>query len=364
LSDPSEHVVLLATDLLGNGCAPAPLLRILEENRGWRRPSRALVSLARVSPERARRELPRFVTHPVWQARMYAARAAKILGDTDSLARLRSDGQPNVVAEALVTPEDALAALASDHYGLLMTALELLKGWKSPSAAPALLETLSRISGRKERTSRDPRRLLLERLRELEGIDLARLRERLGYLLSDFDPAIAALAADILNAEATTKRFTPDPLPEPDFLLGLAGARATIKMKEAGSFVVELLPEAAPLTAAQFVKLAESGYYRGLTFHRIVPNFVIQGGSPGANEYVGTPGYIRDEVSTLSHARGTLGISTRGRDTGDSQIFVNLVDNFRLDHDYTVFARVVEGISNVDAIQEGDVIEQIAIARP
>jgi cyclophilin family peptidyl-prolyl cis-trans isomerase len=134
-------------------------------------------------------------------------------------------------------------------------------------------------------------------------------------------------------------------------------------MKEAGSFVVELLPEAAPLTAAQFVKLAESGYYRGLTFHRIVPNFVIQGGSPGANEYVGTPGYIRDEVSTLSHERGTLGISTRGRDTGDSQIFVNLVDNFRLDHDYTVFARVVEGISNVDAIQEGDVIEKIAIAR-
>jgi cyclophilin family peptidyl-prolyl cis-trans isomerase len=111
------------------------------------------------------------------------------------------------------------------------------------------------------------------------------------------------------------------------------------------------------------VKLAESGYYRGLTFHRIVPNFVIQGGSPGANEYVGTPGYIRDEVSNVSHERGTLGISTRGRDTGDSQIFVNLVDNFRLDHNYTVFARVVEGMENVDAIQEGDVIEEILVTR-
>ena len=134
-------------------------------------------------------------------------------------------------------------------------------------------------------------------------------------------------------------------------------------MKEAGSFTVELLPEAAPLTAARFVQLAESGYYRGLTFHRIVPNFVIQGGSPGANEYMGTPGYIRDEVSALSHERGTLGISTRGRDTGDSQIFVNLVDNFRLDHNYTVFARVIAGMENVDSIQEGDVIEEIRVER-
>jgi cyclophilin family peptidyl-prolyl cis-trans isomerase len=107
----------------------------------------------------------------------------------------------------------------------------------------------------------------------------------------------------------------------------------------------------------------ESGHYNGLTFHRIVPNFVIQRGSPGANEYVGTPGFIRDEVSLLSHERGTLGISTRGRDTGDSQIFVNLVDNFRLDHNYTVFARVIEGVEAVDAIQEGDVIESIAIER-
>jgi len=367
LSDSSEHVVLLALDLLGNGCAPKPLEKILDENRGWRRPSRALVSLSRVSPERARQKLPAFVSHPVWQARTYAARAAKILRDTEALARLRADEHPNVVAEALVSPDDALAALAGDDYGLLVTALELLKGWENgASAAPALLETLARISKRSEDTSRDVRRLLLERVRELEGV---RAGTKLEYLLSDFDPAIAALAAEILTeergskVEASTKRFALDPLPSREFLLGLDGARATIEMREAGSFTIELLPSSAPLTAAQFVKLAESGYYQGLTFHRIVPNFVLQGGSPGANEYVGTPGYIRDEVSALSHERGTLGISTRGRDTGDSQIFVNLVDNFRLDHNYTVFARVVEGMERVDAIQEGDVIETIVVSR-
>ena len=124
---------------------------------------------------------------------------------------------------------------------------------------------------------------------------------------------------------------------------------------------LELYPDEAPLTVAQFVSLAESGYYEGLTFHRVVPNFVLQGGSPGANEYVGTSRYIRDELGRRIHERGTLGISTRGRDTGDSQIFINLVDNYRLDHNYTVFARVTDGMDVVDRIQEGDVIEKIVI---
>ena len=134
-------------------------------------------------------------------------------------------------------------------------------------------------------------------------------------------------------------------------------------MREAGTFIVELLPEEAPLTVAGFARLAENGYYDGLTFHRIVPNFVLQGGSPGANEFVGTDGYLRDELGLLSHLRGTLGISTRGRDTGDSQIFINLVDNYRLDHSYTVFARVIEGMEAVDRIQEGDVFESVEILR-
>jgi cyclophilin family peptidyl-prolyl cis-trans isomerase len=311
--------------------------------------------------------LPRFVTHSVWQARVYASRAAKMLHARDELKALRSDSHPNVVAEALVTPENALEALSSGDYGLLMTALPMLKGWEGGArAVPALLETLARVSAEGQRTSRDPRRLLLERLRELgDGTTASRLE----YLLRDFDPAIAALAASVITektgrrVEPQAARFAPDPMPLRDFLLGLSGARATIHMKEAGRFVVALLPEAAPLTVAQFVKLAESGYYDGLTFHRIVPNFVIQGGSPGANEYVGTSGYIRDEVSLLSHERGTLGISTRGRDTGDSQIFVNLADNYRLDHGYTVFARVVEGMEVVDAIQEGDVIASVTLER-
>ncbi len=88
---------------------------------------------------------------------------------------------------------------------------------------------------------------------------------------------------------------------------------------------------------------------------------MIQGGSPGANEYIGDATFMRDEVGTWPHVRGAVGISTRGRDTGDAQIFIDLVDNPRLDHEYTVFAQVLNGIEIVDQILEGDVIERIEI---
>lgn len=358
LTDASEHVVLLAIDSLGELCAMETLEPLLE-SQSWRRSARALVSIAKLDPTAAQRELPRFVGHQLWQARVYAARAAKILEDDDALATLRGDEHPNVIGEALVTPEQALEALANDDYGLMMRALRLIEDVEDErSAVPRLQKTLRRVTNQHRATSRDPRRRLLELLDAFSGAT------DIDYLLSDFDPFIAGLAGTILSKEATTLRFTPSPPPSKELLDRLDGTHARISMKEAGAFTIELLPEEATMTTAQFVELAESGYYNGLTFHRIVPNFVLQGGSPGANEFVGRPAYIRDEVGSRSHERGTLGISTRGRDTGDSQIFINLVDNYRLDHNYTVFARVVDGMDNVDRIQEGDVIVTVEIFRP
>jgi cyclophilin family peptidyl-prolyl cis-trans isomerase len=129
-------------------------------------------------------------------------------------------------------------------------------------------------------------------------------------------------------------------------------------------FEVELYTREAPYTAVRLVRLVRAGYYNGLTFHRIAPNFVVQGGSPGASEYVGDGPFMRDEISLHSHARGTLGISTRGRDTGDAQIFINTVDNPRLDFDYTVFGRIVYGIPVVDGMLEGDVIARVEVLSP
>jgi cyclophilin family peptidyl-prolyl cis-trans isomerase len=113
--------------------------------------------------------------------------------------------------------------------------------------------------------------------------------------------------------------------------------------------------------STRFLRLANRNYYDGLTFHRVVPNFVIQGGSPGANEYAGDKLFVKDEISATTHAAGTVGLSTRGRDTGDAQFFVNLLDNPRLDRDFTIFALVVSGMEVVDAVMEGDVIERVEI---
>ena len=267
----------------------------------------------------------------------------------------------------MVSERDAVRNLASPDYGLVLAAARKLKGWTEGRLALTSLRTnLERITRDRKATSRDARTEILQRLREFGDV---RLAGDLRPFLLDIDPAIAKLAAEIISEKGTskvepaTKRYATKPVPSEAFIRRLAGATAVVKMKEAGPFTLQLIPEEAPVTVALFAQLAEAKYYNGLTLHRIVPNFVLQGGSPGANEYVGHADFMRDELGLPSHRRGTLGISTRGRDTGDAQIFINLIDNFRLDHAYTVFARIVEGMDNVDKIQEGDVIESIEIRR-
>ena len=137
----------------------------------------------------------------------------------------------------------------------------------------------------------------------------------------------------------------------------LAAPRARFTIRDVGVFDVALFTMEAPATVLRFGEIAAAGYYNGLTFHRVVPNGVIQGGSPGANEYSSDAPLMRDEVGLWPHVRGAIGISTRGRDTGDGQIFIDLVDNPRYDHTYTVFAQVLNGMDIVDRILEGDVIE-------
>jgi cyclophilin family peptidyl-prolyl cis-trans isomerase len=163
------------------------------------------------------------------------------------------------------------------------------------------------------------------------------------------------------DTSQTKGRVGSDPGLTAEELRRLAAARAKIAIRDVGTFEVALFPSVAPLTVLKFAHLAEAGYYNGLTFHRVVPNFVIQGGSPGANEYIGQASFMRDELGLWPHVRGALGISTRGRDTGDAQIFVDLVDNPRLDHAYTVFGQVLNGLDVVDRILEGDVIDRIEI---
>lgn len=132
---------------------------------------------------------------------------------------------------------------------------------------------------------------------------------------------------------------------------------------EHGTIDIELYFDLAPLTVLNFINLAEKDFYNGLTFHRVIPNFVVQGGDPRGDGWGGPDYYIRCEYSSEPYIRGTVGVATSGKDTGGSQFFVTLSPQPHLDGRYTVFGQVVEGMEVVDQLAYGDLIEKIVIEK-
>lgn len=128
-----------------------------------------------------------------------------------------------------------------------------------------------------------------------------------------------------------------------------------------GAFTMELLPDDAPLNVDNFVELARRGYFNGIAFHRVVPNFVVQGGDPRGDGN-GGPGYqIRCEINEVSYDRGAVGMALSGKDTGGSQWFVTHSPQPHLDGGYTVFGRVTQGMDVVDRIARGDRIRGVTV---
>lgn len=134
---------------------------------------------------------------------------------------------------------------------------------------------------------------------------------------------------------------------------------------EKGVMNVKLYEEDAPGTVENFVKLSNAGFYDGLTFHRVIPNFVIQGGCPDGTG-AGGPGYtIKCETGgdNQYHDRGVLSMAHAGKDTGGSQFFIchNRENTKHLDRHHTCFGKVTEGLEVIDQIKPGDKIEKIEI---
>ena len=275
---------------------------------------------------------------------MYAARAATVLADTARLRTLARDSSDNVKEAAI----DALAkftghaddelflnALSANGAQAVRAGANALKGSPRADVRAAASAAFDRWVAKDNASARDTRRALLQAAGRPESDDKPPAQR---YDLPA-DAVALALGAD--------RRLRVTLTPE----------------SGGGSFIVRLRGDVAPMMAARILALARQGYYNNLTWHRVEHDFVIQGGSPRANEYVGYTQFLRDELGTVPHLRGTVGMSTRGHDTGDAQWFVNLRDNQRLGRDYTVFAEVVDGIDVVDGILEGDTIASIVEVR-
>lgn len=394
VNDAAPQVKMRAADLVSSACASdTAIIRVLKSwlpalptsaNRqpnapSWHLPAHAYVALSRTTAQaEMRREMPRFATSPIPQVRAYTAQAAALLGDTATLVRLAHDTNDNVKEAAIAALVRSAPRAADD---VLIDALGA-KGYQAVRAAARALTTAPntgavlaaaitnavRLRRDSSETSRDARIALVDLIaRTATPPDWPRIAP----LAADFDcviaDSVAAIGRKLGDARAAAKctrlRIT---LPPDAVSLALgADVRLKITMADAsggGVILVKLRGDIAPVMAARILDLARRGYYDGRPWHRVEHNFVTQGGG-GGSEYVGYPRFFRDELGNVPHARGTIGMSTRGHDTGDAQWFFNLIDNFRLNRDYTVFAEVVEGINVVDGILEGDIISKIEIVR-
>lgn len=334
------NAALVATFIAWVDQVPATTDRRAPGAASWHLAAQGIVALARLQPDSALFRTRRLARHPQWQLRQHAARAATALRDETTLRRLARDGSANVAESAL----DGLAQIAGRAADSV--ALELLH---HPDGL------VVRAAARALKGSADPR-VMFEASAAFERFVLrANASER--------DVRVALLEA--AGRPASDDRPPPaDDLLAADAVALALGAPRYLRVERSaehggGSFTVRLRGDVAPLMAARVLELARRGWYDTTSWHRVEHDFVIQGGSPGANEYVGYDRYLVDELGTVPHLRGTVGMSTRGHDTGDAQWFVNLRDNLRLNRDYTVFAEVVEGMDVVDGILEGDGIARI-----
>lgn len=361
LADSVWPVRLRAAALLPASCASdaaivATLQRWIDElppnasrrARGevsWHAAAHAAVALSRLRPDAARAGVAKLAAHRQWQPRMYAARAAAILRDSLMLRRLARDANDNVVEAAI----DGLSRVTSHADDDLYIAVIRQRGPQAARAAALALKGTPRAGAR-----------------SAAAAAFERWARRANA--SERDVRIALLAAAGRDSSEDRARPVRATLP-PDAVALALGADVRLRVTMApgsggGSFAVRLRGDVAPMMAARILSLARSRFYDGLGWHRVEHDFVIQGLSHGDNEYVGLAQYLRDELGTVPHTRGTVGMSTRGHDTGDAQWFVNLKDNLRLGTDYTVFAEVVDGMDVADDVMEGDVVATIREERP
>jgi len=201
-------------------------------------------------------------------------------------------------------------------------------------------------------------------IRALGNLGAANSTDLLKKGLQSTDYEIAKESADALK-KITGKEFTFTA--KKKYFTNLSEINSLDKKSFAllktnqGNIKLKLYPYYAPYSVMNFVSLAEKGFYNNTVFHRVIPNFVIQGGDPLNNGWGGPEYSIRSEFAPLHYERGILGMASDGKDTEGSQLFITHSPFYHLDNSYTIFGEVVEGMDVVDKIYLGDVLESVTI---
>jgi cyclophilin family peptidyl-prolyl cis-trans isomerase len=341
----------------------------------------ALGALARTDRDDFALVLSGLDPDPVWFVRAALATALGDLGDEASVSLLFAmlkDEDVRVLPSVLEALRKARGADSVDtlkrhlehpDFAVRAAATEALVAQKASGLTPLLAAAYERGRGDVDLDARlaavaglavQNEAPAQEALRGVARSDPARvLRARASRALASLgdanppDPGSEPLRPDV---DYRLAQLPYDPVPGVE----LFSPRAFVHTRH-GKIEILLDVIETPLTTASFVDLARRGFYDGLTFHRVEPFFVVQGGCPRGDGN-GGPGYtLRSEVSGRPYGRGAVGLALSGKDTGGSQFFITLSPQPHLDGSYPLFGTVVAGMEVAEKIRPGDVIERVEI---
>jgi HEAT repeat protein len=369
------EAVTAAATISGDGLVEALLDTLSDPIPAVR--AAALRAIAQRDPESFVTVLSGLDSDPEWSVRAALASVLGTLPPESGLPRLHAmldDSDQRVIPAVLgslvrLRAPDAttvlLARLTVDDLIVRAAAARGLGELKATGQAPALAEAY-RFGQRDAMYA--ARAAALAALAELKTPETTTV---LNEALADREWAVRLRAAELLKSidpsSDASERIRPAPTARPDdFYRAPRLTSPSVSTQfyidtDRGTIQFELAVLDAPLTVDNFVALARRGFFDGLSFHRVVPDFVVQAGDPrGDGE--GGPGYtIRDELNQRPYVRGTLGMALDWADTGGSQFFITQSPQPHLDAKYTVFGRVLSGMDVVDRIQPGDVIRRVRV---
>ena len=366
---------------LGGSRATTGLRRILDARRPWAVRREAFLGLAHADPEGFRVVLSAWSASTDWRDRATAAEGTALVAPA-TLASFLTDPDARVVnaalqgwATAATGAEPALAAAArirlSDADAMVRaTSAEIVGRAGDGRDVPALAEAWRRAA---RDSFPDAGQSVLAALHAIaQGADSAAVRAFVANTPAPTDPLLKGWAD--ANWPALAERWgwsrpisTGRTLEDyrtiaRQYLVAIDSTRfprVTIEVVDRGSIVVELFGPDAPLTVANFLRLVDRGYFDGIRFHRVVPNFVIQAGDPRGDGNGGPGWSIRDEINRRRYNPSTVGMALSGPDTGGSQWFITLAGEPHLDGVYTVFGRLRAGNAYVAKVVQGDQIRRI-----
>jgi HEAT repeat protein/cyclophilin family peptidyl-prolyl cis-trans isomerase len=369
------EAVTAAATIAGDGLVEALLDTLSDPSPAVR--AAALRAIAQRDPEGFVTVLSGLDADPEWSVRAALASVLGTLPPQSGLPRLHAmldDSDQRVIPAVLgslvrLRAPDAttvlLARLTADDLIVRAAAARGLGELKATGQAHALAEAY-RFGQRDAMYA--ARAAALAALAELKTPEAMVV---LNEALADREWAVRLRAAELLKtidpSSDAQERIRPAPTTHPDdFYRAPRLTSPSVSTQfyidtDRGTIQLELAVLDAPLTVDNFVALARRGFFDGLSFHRVVPDFVVQAGDPrGDGE--GGPGHtIRDELNQRPYVRGTLGMALDWADTGGSQFFITQSPQPHLDAKYTVFGRVLSGMDVVDRIQPGDVIRRVRV---